>query len=256
MKTDSKTQHGLNDNDCEAAVIRASTLPIAEHHIGQDLRARRRELDLSPTEIYDSIHIRADYISAIENLDTESLPSTGYVLGFVRSYASFVGMDPAEAVRRYKDDIEAPQNLAVRKIPHFVPKNKIKLPRGFVPALGVLGFAVMLGVWYGGNVSIEASDPAVLTVNSLDGTEPESTVIDPNLITLKAVAPSWIQVKDADGNMIVNRIFVTGEGYSAPRGSELTFSVRDGGAIEIHAGTENYGPIGTQGEPIKSMPFP
>jgi len=228
----------------------------APSHIGTELKARRLGLELSPKDIQDAIAVRADYVRGIETLDTESLPSLGYVLGYVRSYASFVGMDAADAVRRYKVDIEAPQNLAVSNIPHFVPKHKIKLPRGFVPAVGVLGFALMLGVWYGGSGATQATEPTVPVVNTLDGTEAEVTAIDPNLITLKAVAPSWIQVKDANGKTLVNRIFVTGEGYSAPRGSELSFSVRDGGAIEIHAGAENYGPLGEQGKPIKDMPFP
>jgi cytoskeletal protein RodZ len=228
----------------------------APSHIGADLKARRVELELTPQDIQEAIGVRAAYVRAIETLDTENSASLGYMLGYVRSYASFVGMDAVDAVKRFKEDIEAPQNLAVSKIPHFVPKHKIKLPRGFVPAVGVLGFALMLGVWYGGSGATQATGPVVPVVNTLDGAEVEVTPIDPNLITLKAIAPSWIRVKDAKGETLVNRIFVTGEGYSAPRGSELSFSVRDGGAIEIHAGAENYGPIGKQGEPIKNMPFP
>jgi cytoskeletal protein RodZ len=225
-------------------------------HIGTELRARREALELSPADIYEATHIRADYVEAIETLNIEALPSIGYVLGYVRTYAKFLGMNGDTAVARYKVDSEVPDNLGRRAIPHFVPKKKIKLPRGFVPALGVIGFVVMIGVWYGGNVSTVASDPAIATVNTIDADKTEETVFDPNMITLRANAPSWVQIKDAQGKTVISRIFVTGESYSAPKGSKLSISVRDAGAVDIYVGQTNAGPMGEAGTPIRDLPFP
>lgn len=225
-------------------------------HIGRVLRLRREALELTPADVFKAIHIRADFIEAIEALNTAALPSVGYVLGYVRAYANFMGLDGADAVARYKTDSQIPQNLGMRSTPHFVPQKKIKLPRGFIPALGVIGFAVMLSVWYGGNVTTEAAAPIIATVNTLDDTQTEQTTFDPNMVTLKATAPSWVQIKDAAGKTVISRIFITGESYSAPKGSKLSISVRDAGAVDILIGTENAGPLGTQGTPIKDLPFP
>lgn len=224
-------------------------------HIGAELRARRRALDLSVDDIFDGIHLQPDFIRAIETLNIERLPSVGYVLGYVRTYANYLGMDGADAVARYKRDSAVPQNLGMRDRPHFVPKRRMRLPRGIIPALGVIGFAVMLGVWYGGNNETVASEPTVPTVSTLSGQVSETEAANPNLITLTATAPSWIEVKNASGRTLVSRIFVTGERYTAPKSSGYTVSVRDSGAVSLSVGGREYGPLGEAGEPLRDAPL-
>lgn len=233
----------------------SETSPTQPLHIGESLRARRRVLDLSLEDVTDGTHIRPEFLNAIETLDIERLPSVGYVLGYVRTYANFIGMNGADAVARYKVDSAVPQNLGMRDRPHFVPKKRLRLPRGLIPALGVIGFAVMLGVWYGGNNQTIASEPAVTPVSTLSGEVSETPPADPNMITLTATAPSWIQVKTQNGQTLVSRIFVTGERYTAPRGAGYTLSVRDAGAVSFRVGARDYGALGPAGEPLRDMPL-
>jgi len=44
------------------------------------------------------------YIEAIEDSDAAALPSRAYTDGFLRNYATYLGMDPAEAVRRFAEE--------------------------------------------------------------------------------------------------------------------------------------------------------
>jgi cytoskeletal protein RodZ len=233
-------------------------------HIGVVLREAREKLGLTPQEVSEATHLRADYLCAIEQLNSDALPTIGYVLGYVRTYARFLGQDEADAVKRYKAEIEAPEDISVRTGPRFVPKHNIKLPRGFIPALGTLGFTVMVGVWYGSSNSIQAAGPNPLNAPIAEilsegaNAEQISAVkaIDPNLVTFRATAPSWVQVKDGRGKTVISRIFVTGETYSALRGSNLTFSVRDAGAVDVYIGEDNLGALGEAGQPLKNVPFP
>lgn len=224
-------------------------------HIGAELRARRRALDLSIEDVNEGTHIRPDFLHAIEALDVERLPSVGYVLGYIRTYANFLGQDGADAVARYKIDSAVPRNLGMRDRPHFVPERRMRLPRGIIPALGVIGFAVMLGVWYGGNTETVASEPTLPTVNALSGEISETQAADPDMITLTATAPSWMQVKNRSGKTLVSRIFVTGERYTAPKGAGYTVSVRDAGAVSFRIGAREYGSLGPTGEPLRDMPL-
>ena len=233
----------------------SETSPAQPLHIGESLRARRRVLDLSIEDVTEGTHIRPEFLRAIETLDIDRLPSVGYVLGYVRSYANFIGMDGAEAVARYKTDSAVPQNLGMRDRPHFVPKKRIRLPRGIIPALGVIGFAVMLAVWYGGNNQTIASEPVIAPVTTLSGEVSETQAADPDMITLTATAPSWMQVKNRSGKTLVSRIFVTGERYTAPRGAGYTVSVRDAGAVSFRVGARDYGSLGPMGEPLRDMPL-
>lgn len=227
----------------------------ADHHIGAELRARRHELGHSQAYIAGKLNISADYIEALETLNTSALPAVGYVLGYVRAYAQLLGLPGNEAVTRYKTDLAVPENLGRRSQPHFVPKRRIRLPRGLVPALSVLSGMAMLTVWYARSAPVEAG-PSPL-VNALDapssafGTLPE----DPAILTLKATAPSWVQISDPTGHIVMSRIMVTGEVWAAPKDKTLLLSARDGGALSLYAGQTRLGVFGERGVAFGNVPF-
>ncbi|MDR3151539.1 MAG: helix-turn-helix domain-containing protein [Holosporaceae bacterium] len=57
------------------------------------LKKTREEKNLSLGEISDALKIRYCYLDAIENHDYDNLPELVYSIGFVRSYAKFLGLD-------------------------------------------------------------------------------------------------------------------------------------------------------------------
>ena len=209
---------------------------------------------MSYDDVAKNTKIQPQYLRAIENLSISELPSIGYVLGYVRSYAKAVGIDDASAVERYKVDSEVPENLGMRDRPHFVPQRKIRLPRGFLPAMTVVAVAGMLTVWYGLQTETQA---ATLISPDLTPRETEVAAVlaDPNMITVKALAPSWVQIKDKRGSVIISRIFVTGETWQTQRGSGAFISARDAGAIQIFVGGGDAGQLGEQGVAIYDIPL-
>lgn len=226
----------------------------AEHHIGAELRAKRLAMGLTHEQVGTALKIQTDYIKAIERLDTSALPAIGYVLGYVRSYARYVGLDGAQAVARYKSDSATPDDLGRRKIPHFVPKASLRLPRGFVPALTVLACAGVLAIWYGSNTPSQATSEPTLQMLDEAAFAPAALPDDPSILTLKAVAPSWVQVSDAAGRPVMSRIMITGERWSTSD-RQLTLSVRDGAAIELYAGQERLGVFGEKGVAFTDKPL-
>ncbi len=223
-------------------------------HIGTELRDAREALGLSHKDVSDMTRIKPQFLEAIESLSSVDLPSIGYVLGYVRSYAKAVGLDGASAVARYKVDSQVPENLGMRDRPHFVPKRKIRLPRGFFSAITVLAIAGMLTVWYGTQTETQAAmlDGPDLTPSTA---EAQATIIDPDMLTVKALAPSWVQIKDSSGRVIISRIFVTGEVWQTQRGSGASISARDGGAIQLFVGESDAGRLGEQGVAIADVPL-
>ena len=226
----------------------AESTHIKLEHIGTRLRHKREALGLSIGEIAEMTHLRPDYLRNIEILNIADLPSIGYVLGFVRSYAKALGMDSNNAVADYKLDVAAPENLGMRDEPHFVPKRKIQLPKGFVPALMTVGFAVMMGVWYGVQTETLAAGEDIPEYSAHDVQSVALPITDEKLVTLRAIAPSWVQVKDASGTVLVSRIFVKGETWQGPKDSGYRISVRDAGAIEVFYGDINRGVLGVRGQ--------
>ena len=219
-----------------------------------ELRDARKALGLSYEEMSELTKIQPQFLESIENLAVSELPSIGYVLGYVRTYAKAMGLDGASAVARYKVDSKVPENLGMRDRPHFVPQRKIRMPRGFFPALTVVAIAGMLTMWYG----IQTETQAAIT-QSPDLTprvvETLTASADPNIVTVKAIAPSWVQIKDKNGRVIISRIFVTGETWQTQRGSGASLSARDGAAIQIYVGQGDAGLLGEKGVAVNNVPL-
>lgn len=224
-----------------------------ELHIGQELERARETAGLSLGDVSKQLHISADYLGAIESLDTDALPSLGYVLGFMRSYAKFLGLDTHDAVERYKVESEIPRDLGMRDAPHFVQRREIKLPKGSIAAVLILSGFCSLAFWYAGSSEAEQVQALPLTPTPEQGPLISAAKDDPNMVTLRAIGPSWVEVKDQSGQIMVSRIFVSGEVYEAPRDAGLTISARDGGALELYRSGELFGYIGQKGQAVRNL---
>lgn len=226
-------------------------------HIGQDLKDAREAAGLSQREISESLRIQPAFIDAIETLNTDALPSIGYVLGYVRAYAQKLGLNPQECVERYKIDSEVPENLGMRTMPHFVPQRQLRLPRGFFAAITVMSFAAILAIWYGAqNSGKTAALQGETRLNTPAAGTSEAVPVDPNLMTFKATAPTWVQIKDSGGKVIISRILVTGESWQTDVDNNVSLSARDSGALELYIGGELMGNLGKKGIPMMDVPMP
>lgn len=61
--------------------------------LGTVLKAKRKEMRLTLKEVENGTSIRTSYLEAIEEGRTEDCISPVYALGFMKQYASFLGMD-------------------------------------------------------------------------------------------------------------------------------------------------------------------
>lgn len=220
--------------------------------LGARLKAQRHAMGLSLDEAAKRSGVRREFLSALERHDLGALPTVGYGLGYVRAYARVLGLDTVQAVADFKRDSEVPHDLNRPHSPHFVPKRRLRLPRGTIPALGAVAAVVMLGTWYGVQLETVASpDPAVVTFKP-DAVE-ESLPTPDTVLTLRTTAPSWISIRDGRDRRIVNRVFITGESWQMDVGSDYIVDVRDAGAVELLIGDRSRGPLGPQGEPITDL---
>lgn len=71
--------------------------------VGEELREARLSLGASVEDVAERLRINRRYIHALEEGRLKDLPGPAYAVGFVRSYAAALGLDPDEAVRRFRD---------------------------------------------------------------------------------------------------------------------------------------------------------
>ena len=126
-----ETQIGPSDLTVHESI--ADTLRLARQEHGQDLRT-----------VAQVLRIRHTYLEAIENGDFEKLPGTAYAIGFLRTYAEFLGLDGELIVERYKREVQGAEPKLDLVFPEPVGQNRI--PGGAI----VLISMVLLGLAYGG----------------------------------------------------------------------------------------------------------
>ncbi len=76
-------------------------MQTAIEKLGEAMKQKRLELNLSLKEVENSTSIRISILQSIEGGRMEELISHVYAQGFVRQYASFLGMDGERIVREH-----------------------------------------------------------------------------------------------------------------------------------------------------------
>ena len=69
--------------------------------LGDMMRGERATMGKSLLDVQRELRIRASYISAIENSDPSAFETPGFIAGYVRSYARYLGLDPEAAFEQF-----------------------------------------------------------------------------------------------------------------------------------------------------------
>ena len=76
--------------------------------IGAALKSAREFRGLSLQDVSDATRIRRTYLAAVEDMRLDELPSRPFTLGYIKAYAKHLGLDPEEAVSRFKESSPDP----------------------------------------------------------------------------------------------------------------------------------------------------
>jgi cytoskeleton protein RodZ len=121
------------------------TKPVAPR-TGADLRAARERVGWSLDDLAHALRIRPAYLEALEAGNIGELPGGAYALGFLRTYATALGLDANEVARRFK--AEAAGVTAKPELTFPVPAPDRRMPAGAVVLLGVVLAVAAYTGWY------------------------------------------------------------------------------------------------------------
>ncbi|MBN9534132.1 MAG: DUF4115 domain-containing protein [Alphaproteobacteria bacterium] len=113
--------------------------------VGQDLRAARLRRGDELALVARDLKIRKDHLEALEEDRVEALPGRTYAVGFVRTYALYLGLDASEYVERFKTEI-----AGRAENPHltpFIEPVERRLPQGWIVIAAVLAALLIYGVY-------------------------------------------------------------------------------------------------------------
>ncbi|MCX7353656.1 MAG: helix-turn-helix domain-containing protein [Alphaproteobacteria bacterium] len=126
------------------AALGASAAPrLATGALLVDARKRK---GLSIADAFGALRIRQVYLEAIEQGRLSDLPGVAYALGFVRTYAEYLGLDGNEIVRRFKEEADELGRKTELVFP--LPLSEGRFP-GRIVILVSIGLALFIyGVWH------------------------------------------------------------------------------------------------------------
>jgi cytoskeleton protein RodZ len=124
--------------------------------VGAQLRQRRLERGEDLDAVAKSLRIKPGYLLGIEQGDLAALPGRPYALGFLRSYADYLGFDGEDLVGRIKAAVADLTDRTRLRIRMPLPENR--LPKA--PVL-VISLAVVVGVYAGWSYINRSSHMAV-----------------------------------------------------------------------------------------------
>ena len=260
------------------AALSGEKLSGADALVGDILRRTRESYNQSLRDVEKNLRIRACQIEAIEKNDFEQLPGRVYTIGFVRSYAEYLGLDGDQVVSILKAQFDVKTIDPALDFP--VGATDGKFPRFWLIAASIITFLLVVGVgtkFLTQDRTIVDEVPAlsevlraqlpeqVISVKPVEEKISAGQTVTPvkiaqatqnEIIILNVLANSWVEIKDEAGVTLVSRVLKKGERFSLPEEtSGLTISMGNAGGIALEIGDKTLGALGQSGETKKDMPL-
>ena len=227
----------MEDKQEQEVII--STTP--EMTAGQMLRMarttgrRKREI----ATISKLLCIREEFLTALEEGNYRVIPEDVYILGFARSYAVELGLDPDEVIAKLKrelglipeekeeeeepeeeiDEEEQPQTPNANKFLQYMKKNW----KWFVASLLIVVLVFVLVTVLNKESTDTVVEPEIpVVVNTeVDFRYPVREKFNvknsgESRVVLQAEKECWIKIEDARGNTEFSRVLVPGDVYYLP----------------------------------------
>jgi cytoskeletal protein RodZ len=143
--------------------------------VAELLHKRRHELGKDLKNVETATHIRIKYLERIEAGDYEHLPDDVYTLGYIKSYADYLGFETTPIVNMYKKERASfatahGQSVLLQKASKLglkpVGKKSFAFTSKSLLVLFGLGVFLLIVVYFGWQIAILASPPT-LRLNSL-----------------------------------------------------------------------------------------
>ncbi|MBV6633357.1 MAG: helix-turn-helix domain-containing protein [Alphaproteobacteria bacterium] len=148
-QADDKVEDGATDDAPDAP---------AQPSVGSQLKSARLAKSATLEQAADATRIRRALLDSLEQDDHSALPGGIYSIGFVRSYAKFLDLDPQALEDQWREEAKG-----LTQQPHYsfpTPTLERRLPgaASIMIGLAVLLIPVAIIMWQGANIDDLATD--------------------------------------------------------------------------------------------------
>jgi cytoskeleton protein RodZ len=162
---------------------------VGAARVGAELRAARQRLGWALPDVAAGLRIRLSYLQGIEEGRLSELPGYAYAMGFVRTYATSLGLDPDEVARRFRAEAQEINRKTELTFPAPVPQRGV--PAGAVVLLGIVIAAGAYVGWYRytGSDDVRATQTAAPPPDRLAALAPAPQVQSPQVASILPSTP-------------------------------------------------------------------
>lgn len=122
------------------------TKNIRTDRIGDMLRDARIQQNYDLYQIAQYLCIKPSFLIAIENSRYDEIPADAYVIGFLRTYANFLGANGKDAVDRYRYEMAGRRKKPILSMP--TPVSEGRAPSSIVMVGTTIALLVIYAIWY------------------------------------------------------------------------------------------------------------
>ena len=112
--------------------------------VGTLLKNMRQEKGLKIIDVAKRLCIRKQYLEAIEDSNYSEVPAFPYGVGFVRSYADFLGLNSSNIVELYKEETTIKKESDIIIVE---PQKKSAMPELAYVLIGLVAIGLLYGAW-------------------------------------------------------------------------------------------------------------
>jgi len=160
--------------------------------IGEQLRTAREARGLTIDYVADETNIAKRYIAAMENEDFSVFPGEPYIVGFLRNYAEYLGIESTSIIQAFRGIRIQEQPVPIQEL--LQPKRPPAWPfivAGVVVALGIGGFLLIRG----GGSRTATESPALVrsepVQHALEGTSFEKRLYEGDTLLVPYAGDSY-----------------------------------------------------------------
>jgi cytoskeleton protein RodZ len=191
--------------------------------VGTILREARNRRRLELSEVEAATRIRFRYLRAIEDEEWDVLPGGFYTRGFVRTYASFLGLDGDRLVDDYRESVEpwhrsaeAPQSQTASGGPSGGSRS-VALAALVVLAVIAVAVIAIVAIPSGGGGSDTARHRHEVARKPKPAATPATQPVKSGVtVRLTAAAEVWACLLNAQGKPLVNGLILEAGAEEGP----------------------------------------
>lgn len=134
--------------------------------VGEILKNKRLEKKLNLIDVEKATKVRSKFLEAIEKNDFGSLPPATFTRGFIKNYATFLGLPPEEILAFYRRQVNLDKEKILPGEPQKISQ-KLTVTPALITTVGIVllllvffGYLFRQYIMYAGTPSLQVNSPA------------------------------------------------------------------------------------------------